>query len=205
LFSSQRRQSAHRPRTARRLGAAVLAGSLAVGLSGCALVQTSADKPLTGLEACALGKAWKLDMQDLTAKLTEELAGRGVTLTAATAEGDTTFEWDLESKVVVTSDYTITLTSAPAEGQVLTVTSRHTGTSTGIAYINSDVAIPRDWDGTGLDVTVTADNNGTAVDPLPYELPNLDIDDSVGIELTCDGGTMTTHQRGSDITLTWKS
>jgi hypothetical protein len=103
---------------------------------------------------------------------------------------------------VLATDYTLTLTSGP-DDQKTVVTDKHSGTSTGIAYINSEVAIPRDWDGSGLNVTTTATLNGAPLEAVPYELHPIDIDDSVGIELACDGNTLTTHQRGNDLRLTW--
>ena len=182
------------------MGAAV-AILVGVSLAGCSLVEVPDPAPLSGLAACALGNTWSLDTARLAEAVTAELATRGVAVTTA-AEGSETLTWGLDSKMAIDTDYTLTLTSGPAD-QVTVLTEKHSGKSTGIAYINSEVAIPRDWDGSGLNVTTTATLNGAALEALPYALAAIDIDDSVGVELTCDGGTMTTHQRGSDITLTW--
>ena len=193
--------TARRSLSARRSTAGALAILAAVGLAGCSLVEVPPPAPLTGIAKCALGNTWSLDTAKLAEAVTAELATRGVAVTTA-AEGSETLTWGLDSKMAIDTDYTLTLTSGPAD-QVTVLTEKHSGKSTGIAYINSEVAIPRDWDASGLNVTSKADLNGTPYDALPYPLANTDIDDSVGVELTCDGGTMTTHQRGSDITLTW--
>ncbi len=184
-----------------RLATVALATTMIAGLSGCALVQTPGPAPLSGIAACTLGKTWNLDTQALAATLAAELATRGTTATV-TVDGTQTFDWDLESHVVLDANYTVTYTSGPAETPTVVI-DKHSGKATGIAYINAEVAIPREWDASGLNVTTTTTVAGTAADKAPYTLVQTDIDDSVGVELTCDGGTMTTHQRGSDITLTW--
>ena len=190
---------------ARRVGALALAATLAVGMSGCGLVQQgNAEKPLTGIAACALGKTWNLDMTDLAAQLQQELSLRGVA-TTVTVTGTETLAWDLDSSVILDADYTVTGVQNPAEASVLTVKDVHSGTSTGVAYINAEVAIPRNWDATGLTVTSTADLDGAPVDPIPYAFFKTDIDDLVGLELTCDAGTMTITPRGSDLVLKWTS
>lgn len=186
-----------------RLAMATLATTLIVGLAGCSLVQVAEPAPLTGIAACALGKTWNLDTAKLAEAITADLATRSVTATVA-AEGSQTLAWQLDGKLVMDTNYTVTITSG-ADATLTVVTDKHSGKTTGIAYINSEVAIPRDWDASGLNVDTTATVAGVAVEALPYTLTNTDIDDSVGVELTCDAGTMTTHQRGSDITLTWTS
>lgn len=178
--------------------AAILVG---VGLAGCSLVEVAEPTPLSGIAECSLGKTWQLDTAKLAEAVQAELLSRGVTVVAA-ADGSQTLTWGLDSKLVLDTDYTLTLSSGAAD-QLTVVTDKHSGKATGTAYINAEVAIPRDWDGTGLKSTTTATLNGAALEPVPYTLVNTDIDDSVGVELTCDGGTLTTHQRGSDITLTW--
>lgn len=164
-------------------------------------MQTPEPAPLTGIAACALGSAWSLDTAKLAQDLQAELGTRGVTATVA-AEGSQTLNWDLNSKIVLDTDYTLTYTSGP-DDQKMIITDKHSGKATGIAYINSEVAIPRDWDASGLNVKATATLNGAEQESLPYTLLPTDIDDSVGVELTCDGATLTTHQRGNDLTLTW--
>jgi hypothetical protein len=187
--------------TARRATGAAAALLVAASLTGCSLVETSPPAPLTGLAACALGNTWKLDTAKLATDVQAELLSRGIA-TVVVADGSQTLEWDLESHVVLDSQYTLTLTSGP-EDQKTVVTDKHAGKSTGIAYINSEVAIPRDWDASGLNVTTTATLNAAPVEAVPYAPAHIDIDDSVGIELTCDGGALTTHQRGSALTLSW--
>ena len=187
----------------KRLAIAAVATTMAAGLAGCSLVEAAPPAPLTGIAACALGKTWNLDMPKLAEAVTAELATRKVTATVA-AEGSQTIKWGLDGKLTMDTDYTLTLTSGTAEAPTIVV-DKHSGKTTGTAYINAEVAIPRDWDATGLNVDTTATVAGVAAETLPYELKNTDIDDSVGVELTCDAGTMTTHQRGSDLILTWTS
>jgi len=183
------------------LATVAVATTMAVGLAGCSLVQAAPPPTLSGLAACALGSTWKLDTAKLAEATAAELLTRKITATVA-AEGSQTLTWALDGKLVMDTDYTLTATSG-ADATLTVITEKHSGKTTGIAYINSEVAIPRDWDGTGLNVTTTATVADAAVETPPYALVNTDIDDSVGVELTCDGGTLTTHQRGSDITLTW--
>ena len=197
MFSTQRSITRH-------AGVFALSAALVVGMGGCALVeQEGTNKPLTGLAACALGSTWNLDVAGLVPQVQADLAARGVGLTAISADGTQQLEWDINGHIVMTSDYTITMAMTPAADQTLTVTEKHSGKTTGIAYIHGEVAIPRDWDATGLAVTGTADNNGAPVDPVPFGAMRTDIDDSVGLELTCDGDTLTTHPRGTNITQTW--
>ena len=193
--------TARRSLSARRSTAGALAVLAAVGLAGCSLVEVPPPAPLTGIAKCALGNTWSLDTAALAASVQAELATRAINATAA-IDGSQSLIWGLDSHIVLDTDYTLTLTSG-ADATLTVVTDKHTGKATGIAYINAEVAIPRDWDASGLNVTTEATVAGVAAETLPYTLVQTDIDDSVGVELTCDGGTMTTHQRGSDITLTW--
>ena len=185
------------------LSAVAVATVMVAGLVGCSLLEPPPEAPLTGIAACTLGKTWKLDTSKLAEALQKELGTRDI-IAVVNADGTETLVWDLTGKVVIDTDYTITSTSG-AEDQKTVLTAKHSGKSTGIAYINAEVAIPRDWDASGLNVTSKATLNDADLEELPYTLPNTDLDDSVGIELTCDGGTLTTHQRGSDIVLTWSS
>ena len=181
----------------------VAAATLLVGgLAGCSLLEASPQVPLTGIAACALGKTWNLDMAKLAESVQADLVRRGAAGVVVTSEGAQTLEWDLASKMTVQTDYTLTSTSGP-EGEVTVVTAAHKGEASGIAYINSEVAIPRNWDATGVSATTSATLNGAPLEPVPFGFVATDLDDSVGIELTCDGGTLTTHQRGSDVILTW--
>lgn len=185
------------------LSTVAVATVMLVGLAGCSLLEPPPEAPLTGIAACTLGKTWNLDTGKLAEALQAELGARSIVAVVA-ADGSETLAWDLKGKIVIDTDYTITSTSG-AEDQKTVVTTKHSGKSTGIAYINSEVAIPRNWDASGLNVTSKATLNDADLEDLPYAFPNTELDDSVGIELTCDGGTLTTHQRGSDIVLTWSS
>lgn len=185
---------------------AILAGSsaLVLALSGCSLLEsTSNQEPLSGLAACALGHTWQLNFEDLAAKLTTELQQQGVPVTAVTAAGTQTLEWNLQGHVVLTTDHDVTLTATPAADQLYTIVERHEGTATGAAYINGEVAIPRNWDGSGQNIEVTGDNNGAPLETIPWAIPPSHIDDTVGLELTCDGDTLTIHPRGGKITQVW--
>ena len=193
--------TARRLFTARRATGAAAAILVVAGLAGCSLVQTAPPAELTGIAKCALGNTWKLDTAKLAEAIAAELATRSITATV-TSEGSQTLTWGADSRMALDTDYTMTITSGAAD-QVTVVTDKHSGESGGIAYINSEVAIPRDWDASGLNVKTTATLNGAELETLPYTLVQTDIDDSVGVELTCDGGSLTTHQRGSDLTLTW--
>jgi hypothetical protein len=160
-------------------------------------------EPLTGIEQCALGKTWSLDMAAIAEQVKADLGRQGVAVTDVTAEGSQSLTWGLDGHVDVATDYTISISAAPAADQAIVVTSTHTGPMSGKAYINGDVAIPRTWDATGLDVKSVGELNGGPLDPIPFTIPRLDLDDSVGLELTCDGSTLTTHPRGGDVTQTW--
>lgn len=188
-----------------RAGFLALSTALVVGLGGCALIEPAGtNKPLTGIAACAQGKTWNLDVAALAETVKAELGKQGVAGVEVAGDGKQSLTWELDGKVAMSTDYTLTITSTPAADQTLVVTNKHSGKSTGTAYVNAEVAIPRDWDGTGLAITSTGELNGAAVDTIPYTVPIIDLDDSVGIELTCDGDTLTTHPRGTDITQTWK-
>lgn len=182
-----------------------VAAVVVAGLGGCALVEpNTSEEPLTGVAACALGKTWQLDTTVLAAQVQAELAANGVGA-EVTVDGTQSMQWDLDGAVVVDSNYTMTITSQPAADQTFVTTSVHSGKATGISYVNAEVAIPRDWDASGLTITNTGTVNDAPAEAIPYAIPVTDFDDKVGIELTCDGGTLTTHPRGGPITLTWTS
>lgn len=188
----------------RRVSYVALSATVLFVLGGCALIEPDASgNELTGLEPCALGHTWALDTANLATQVKDTLASEGVALTDVVAEGTQTMSWDIHSVMQITSDYTLTLTSSPAADQVITVKQTHSGTATGKAFISADVAIPRTWNAEEFTVDTVADNNGTALEDLPYRIPATDFDDSVGLEITCDGDTLTTHPRGSRITQTW--
>jgi len=180
------------------LGAAVI-----VGLGGCSLLEpATTDDPMTAIETCALGKTWTLDTADMAAQVKAQQGGQG-RATEVVIDGSQTFDWSLEGAVELTSDYSVVVSWVPAADQLNVVTETHSGTATGIAYISGEVAIPRDWDPTGLTVATTATLNDAPVDPPPFGVGLPDIDDAVGLEMTCDGTTMTTHPRGGVYTQKW--
>jgi len=190
--------------TTARATAIALPVVLVFTLSGCSLLDASGDAgELTGTAACALGHTWELDVTDLADQVKIQLGIQGVVVQNVVGAGSQTLDWDVMGHVAMDTDYSFTITTAPAADQVLTVVETHAGEVKGAAYINGDVAIPRKWDAGGLEITVTADNNGTDVptDELTYVIPTTDIDDSVGLELTCNGGALTIHPRGGKITL----
>lgn len=190
--------------TARRMIAFVLPATLIVGLSGCALIEPAVSQdPPSALETCALGSTWTLDLTLLEEQVNAALTGDRVKVTAVDAQGAQTLDWSSKSDLVITTDYTLTVTVEPAAEQVIAITEVHRGSAQGKAYINGDVAIPRDWDGGDFTVEDTATNNGVALETIPYPMPRLVIDDSVGLEMTCTDGTMTVHPRGGDVTLTY--
>jgi hypothetical protein len=188
--------------TARVTSAILASAAIVVSMSGCALIEPAVTKdPPTALETCAMDKTWALDLGSIEEQLTTVLTAQGVAVTAIDAQGSQTLDWSANGDVVLTTDYTVTITSAPAADQVVTVVQKHSGTSTGKAYINGDVAIPRGWDSTGFSMETTATNNGTALEDTPYVVPGTDIDDSVGLELTCSADALTVHPRGAEVTL----
>lgn len=194
--------------TARRVAVVALPALLVFGLTGCSLLQAkdASDTP-TGVAACALGHTWSLDTKDLAAQLLADYKKGTLPVTALTADGSKKLEWGIKGEVKITNDYTVVVTVTPAEGQSTIATQTHKGTVTGKAYIDAEVAIPRDWKDKDFKVSTKFVINGTekAADAAdPFAIAPTDFDDSVGVELTCDGDTMTTHPRGARITETWK-
>lgn len=194
--------------TARRAAMVALPALLVFGLTGCSLLQAKdASSAPTGIAACALGHAWKLDTADLAKQVDAALKKNGLPVTTVTADGSQTFDWKINGDVSVSSDYTVVVTLTPAAGQSTVATRAHKGTATGEAYINGGVAIPRNWKNTDSAAVTTFVINGkdkVAADPEPYVMVTTDFDDSAGLEMTCSGNAMTTHARGSQITQSWK-
>lgn len=192
--------------TALRSTALVLPAALVFVLGGCSLLSTGGDQePLTGIAACALGHTWSLDTAALAEQVKTELTKDGVAVQDVTVDGTQILEWSVEGHVTLNTDYTLTVTSVPAADQLITVKSVHSGTTTGAAYINGEVAIPRKWNDGEFSIDISADNTGTELktDEIGYVVPATDFDDSVGLELTCNGDELTTHPRGTNITQTW--
>jgi len=190
---------------ARRTALFALPVLVVVGLSGCSLLQPQGTGvALTGSAACAQGHTWSLDTKDLAAQVLADLTKRKVAATKVDSSGTQTMDWATTGEMTITSNYTLTVTATPAAGQTLVATDVHSGTATGKAYVNSDVAIPRNWNAKSFSVATTFTLNDKAVpDPAPFTIATTDFDDTVGIELTCSGTTMTTHPRGSVITQKW--
>ena len=192
--------------TARRASVIALPAVLLVTLGGCALVDPSGgDDVLTGTAACALGHTWELDVAGVAEQVKADLTKIGVPVTDVVGSGTQTLDWSLEGHVALDSNYTITVTTAPAADQVLTVEQVHSGSVTGAAYVNGEVAIPRKWDDSQYSVDTTADLAGAEIKvaDIGFEVPKSDFDDSVGLELTCNGKELTIHPRGSVVTQTW--
>ncbi len=193
--------------TARRVAIVALPALLVFGLSGCSLVQAQdAHSTPTGIAACALGHTWSMDTKDLAGQVLDDLKKQNIPATSVTADGKQTMTWAIDGNVEIDSDYTLTVTVNPAADQTTVATQTHKGKATGKAYINAEVAIPRDWDATGTKVSTKFVVNGTELatkDPAPFAVTQTDFDDEVGLELTCDGNTLTTHARGFPITQTW--
>lgn len=188
----------------RRVVAAVAGSSaLVFGLSGCALVSSPGPEPLTGLAACAYGHEWQLNLDDLSQKVLEWLQAEQVPATEVVTTGTQSLDWGPTGRVTVTSDFEVRITAPVAADQTITIVQTHTGTATGAAYINGEVAIPRKWDDADVEVETVADNNGTVLETVPWTLPTVGIDDRVGLEITCDASTMTIHPRGNTIVQTW--
>ena len=186
-----------------RKAALALPALLVLTLGGCALLEPAGtNAPLTGIAACALGHTWTQDFEGLKQYITDELGRNGIAATGVTFTGEQTLVWNEKSHMTISGDYTVAVTTAEAEEKTLTVTEAHSGTASGPAYINGDVAIPRNWDNK-LGWETTADLSGEAFEAPPYGLPTTAFDDSVGLILTCDGNTMTIHPRGSKLTQTW--
>jgi len=186
-----------------RIVAVALPALVMLTLSGCSLLSAPGPAPLTGTAACAQGHTWTASLEDLSTQVSDSLKASGVPVSAVTTTGELTLDWNVQGHVVLKGDYVITVTAAPAADQLITLVETHTGSATGAAYVNGEVAIPRKWDASQVQVETTANNNGAALDPLPFTVPNTTFDDSVGLELTCSGSDLTTHPRGGGITQTW--
>lgn len=192
--------------TARRATAIALPAVLIFTLGGCALLDTNGDEEvLTGIAACALGHTWTLDVEGLAEQVKADLAKNGVPVQEVIGSGEQTLDWSVEGHVALDSNYELTVTTVPATDQVLTVVDTHAGSITGAAYINGEVAIPRKWDASKYTRETVASNNGAevALTDIGFTVPETTFDDSVGLELTCNGNELTIHPRGSNFTQTW--
>lgn len=193
--------------TTRRASLVALPAALLLALSGCALTEAPDTRvELEGTAACAQGHTWSVNLEDLSAQLMGQMQTNGIAATAIVPAGTQTIEWTERGNVRITSDYTLTITATfPAEGQTTTVVETHSGVTTGQAFVNGSIAIPRDWDTEEAVVSATADIDGAPQEAVPegFTVPASIIDDQLGLELACDGTTMTVHPRGEKLTQTW--
>src|SRR5882757_2799555 len=149
--------------TARRATIVALPALLAFALTGCSLlVAPDSDTTPTGIAACALGYTWNLDTKGLAPQVLTELQKRGVPATTVTAEGTQTLDWSIRGDVVVNSNYTLTVTASAAADQVTVATQTHKGKATAQAYIDAEVAIPRNWKNSTFKVDTKFLVNGAA-------------------------------------------
>ncbi|MCY7411873.1 MAG: hypothetical protein LH471_02365 [Salinibacterium sp.] len=190
-------------RTSRLAAVGVYAAALAA-LAGCAVLEPNTPElPPSELELCAQGQTWNVDVAGLATQVLAILQANGVAATEVQGAGTETFTWSEIGDVVIDSDYSLTILVPAADGQVLTVSQTISGTSTGKAYINGTVAIPRNWDGTELEIVAKADLAGVVQESVPFAIPQTTFDDKVGIELKCTGTSMMTNPRGEPISQSW--
>jgi hypothetical protein len=184
---------------------ALVIGPLAVlMLSGCALIEPAdTSAPPTAMEVCALGHTWQLDTVDLSEKLLVELPLANVPATAVEPSGGQTLVWKEDGAVTIESDLVFAITAVPAADQTMTITHSYTGTVSGQALINVDVAIPRDWDVSEYAVETLAVLNEEPVEELAYTIPRSDFDDKLGLILTCETDVLTINPRGTDFIQRW--
>ncbi|QYH35810.1 hypothetical protein [Salinibacterium sp. M195] len=190
--------------SSKRSSALLMAPAALLVLSGCALIEpaVNADPP-TAMEVCALGHTWQLDTTDLSEKLLVELPIQDVPASAVVPAGGQTLTWQEDGALTIDSDLVFTITAAPAADQVMTITQAYTGTVTGEATINADVAIPRNWDESAYIVETTAVLNDAPVEELAYTIPRSDFGDVLGLVLTCETDVMTVNPRGTDLVQRW--
>ncbi|MGV8912385.1 MAG: hypothetical protein ACOH14_07185 [Rhodoglobus sp.] len=173
-------------------------------LSGCALIEPAdtSEQP-TAMQACALGHTWELDTTDLAEKLLAELPVNGVPATAVEPSGGQTLTWGENGGVIIESDLVFTITATPAADQIMTITRAYSGSVTGKALINVDVAIPRDWDVSDYEVETSAVLNDEPVEEVPYTISRSDFDDKLGLVITCEADALTVNPRGTDFIQRW--
>ncbi|MDH6181300.1 hypothetical protein M2152_001482 [Microbacteriaceae bacterium SG_E_30_P1] len=184
---------------------ALVAGSVAVAvaLSGCSLLEAGGEpEPLTGVAACALGHVWELDVADYAPKMKEEFARRGLGENVEIT-GTQRLDWNEKGHVLLTADMQLTLFVQVTGDFAVTVNQQYAGDVTGAAYISGDVAIPRRWDDSAMTISTQPEANGSPIEESPWQLPSLVVDDSVGLEITCDGDALTIHPRGGKVTQVW--
>jgi len=188
-----------------RLAAAMTAAAATMALGGCALITPTAPvKTPSALESCAHGTTWALDMAALQAQVVAAYADAGTTVSEVLVDGTQSLDWDENGHVTIESAYTITV-SAPSDVEDVpyVVTQTINGTTTGRAYFSDVIAIPRDWNADELVIETTAVRGEEALESIPVGVPRTIVDDTVGLEVVCSAEQMTTHGRGTHLTLTW--
>lgn len=183
----------------RRISAAIaLSAAVAVALTGCQLFTPITNEvPPTAMQECALDSTWSLNTEALAENVSAIL---GIPVTV---EGSQTLSWGAKGGVTIESDYRLVNVQEVPEVGTQTVVQTQSGTITGRMLINGDIAIPGKWDATGLEVVNTSDIGGVAQEGVPFAYPATNIDDKVGIVLTCEGDTLTTAARGGRVIQTW--
>lgn len=187
--------------------AAVLVGATA--LSGCAMLDevfkpSIPERTPSAIEACAMGATWRLDTAALQEQLVAGFARAGIGVTEVLVEGTESWVWDADGTATIDSDYRI-VASAPSdvEETPYVVTQTVQGVSTGRVFFSDVIAIPRDWDDSGLDVETTAVRGEEALETPPFSIPRMILDDVVGLQVQCTDASMTTQGRGQRYVLTW--
>jgi len=190
--------------SSKRASAFFAAPAVMLVLSGCALIEPAdTSEPPTAMQLCATGQTWTLDTTDLSEKLLAELDADDVPVTAVEPSGGQTLTWASDGAVTIKSDLVFTISAEPKKDQLMTITRSYSGTVTGQALINVDVAIPRDWDTSEYSVETSAVLNDEPVEELAYTIPNSDFDDVVGLILTCEADVLTVNPRGTDLIQRW--
>ena len=188
------------PRT-RTIAAALAAAATAALLSGCSVLTGPEQDPLDPIAQCAYGHVWNADLAGLAEQLLPVLR-ESVDGTEMIADGTLNLEWSGRGSVAMTADYAMT-GRANWSGGLATVTERHTGTVTGGLLITDEIAVPKKWNTEELSTEVTSDIAGAAQEQPQFALPQSLPNDVVGLEVTCEDTTLTTHARGADSTITW--
>jgi hypothetical protein len=169
-------------------------------LGGCSLSAFGGnDEVLTGAAACALDHTWALDLEDYSAQLLLELQDDNARITAVSAAGEQSLVWGLDGFATLTTDYTVSITENVSEGVVKAIEQVRSGKSTGLLTVHGTTAVPSEWE---EDYTVTTTVDGVAPEVEPAIHDPL-IDDSVAIEITCDGGALSTHAHQDNMIMKW--
>lgn len=190
--------------SSKRSSAFLMAPAALLVLSGCALIEPAdTSEPPTAMQVCALGHTWELDTTDLAEKLFAQLPPQGVPATAVEPSGGQTLTWQENGAATIESDLVFTITAAPAADQIMVISQAYSGTVTGKALINVDVAIPRNWDISDYTVETSAVLNEVPVEEVPYTIPRKDFDDKLGLIITCEADVLTVNPRGTDLIQRW--